>query len=80
MTGIWLNSARLSQSTEIPAIAWDYRLAQTAVPDGWPTYIRTFEEAGVVHTKVRFRLPGEWHLNGRTSVIVNSRTRELVIS
>ena len=34
----------------------------------------------MVHTKVRFRLPGEWHLNGRTSVIVNSRTRELVIS
>ncbi|WP_158283730.1 hypothetical protein [Haliea alexandrii] len=69
-----------AQATEILAIARDYRLAQTAVPDGWPTYIRTFEEAGVVHTKVRFRLPGEWHLNGRTSVIINNSTGELVIS
>ncbi|TXS96308.1 PepSY domain-containing protein [Parahaliea maris] len=64
----------------VPGIARDYRAAQAAVPDGWPTYIRTYQEQDSTYTKVRFRLPGEWHLNGRTSVVVNSDTGELVIS
>lgn len=68
------------QSPVFPGTTQDYRLAQAAIPDGWPTYIRTFQEAGVAYTKVRFRLPGEWHPNGRTSAIVSGSTGELVIS
>jgi uncharacterized iron-regulated membrane protein len=44
--------------------------AAVAVPDGWPTYIRLGTE-GVEQASIRFRLPGEWHPNGRTSVIFN---------
>ena len=42
--------------------------AAAAVPDGWPTYIRLRTE-GLDQASIRFRLPGEWHPNGRTSVI-----------
>lgn len=57
-----------------------YLLAQAAVPDGWPTYIRVWSEQGNHQIKARFRLPGEWHLNGRTSVQVNAKTGQMVIS
>nr|WP_277749337.1 PepSY-associated TM helix domain-containing protein [Parahaliea mediterranea] len=68
------------QPADSPGIGRDYRLAQAAVPDGWPTFIRTIQNGDTVHTKVRFRLPGEWHLNGRTSVTVDRSTGELLIS
>ena len=41
--------------------------AFTAVPDGWPTFIRLPDQRSNEFS-VRFRLPDEWHSNGRTSV------------
>lgn len=46
------------------------RHALGAIPDGWPTYIR-LRQPGGNEASVRFRLPGEWHPNGRTSVLFN---------
>lgn len=42
-------------------------VAHTYLPDGWPTYIRLPSAKGR-EASIRFRLPGEWHPNGRTSV------------
>ena len=42
--------------------------AVAAIPDGWRTYIRLGRE-GTAEASIRFRLPDEWHPNGRTSVI-----------
>ena len=54
-------------------------LALAQVPDGWPTYIRLPDpERG--QADIRFRLPGEWHPNGRTSVTLDARSGELVVS
>lgn len=44
--------------------------ALTGIPDGWPTYIR-LRQATANEASVRFRLPGEWHPNGRTSVLID---------
>ena len=41
--------------------------AQQQVADGWPTYIR-LPAPGMAAMSVRYRLPDEWHPNGRTSV------------
>lgn len=46
------------------------RAALAAVPDGWPTFIRLDDGAA----SVRFRLPGEWHSNGRTTVTFDTAT------
>ncbi|MGD9659851.1 MAG: PepSY-associated TM helix domain-containing protein [Porticoccaceae bacterium] len=43
------------------------QIATAAVPDGWPTYIRLPGKANS-EGSIRFRLPDEWHANGRTSV------------
>ncbi|MES2605540.1 MAG: PepSY-associated TM helix domain-containing protein [Pseudomonadota bacterium] len=53
--------------------------AVAAVPDGWPTYVRLGTE-GAAQASVRFRLPGEWHPNGRTSVIFDFVTSEVRVS
>jgi len=61
-------------------VAADYLRAQARMADGWPTYIRIWPEGGEQMMKVRFRLPGEWHLNGRTSVQVTGRSGDVVVS
>lgn len=55
------------------------RHAVAAVPDGWPTYIRLGRE-GTAEATIRFRLPGEWHPNGRTSVIFDLDSGEVRVS
>ena len=54
-------------------------LALQRIPDGWPTYIR-LPAAGADHFRFRFRLQGEWHPNGRTSVDVDPVAATLRIS
>jgi uncharacterized iron-regulated membrane protein len=49
------------------------RGASAVVADGWPTYIRLPTEADA-QANIRFRLPGEWHSNGRTSVTFDTTT------
>lgn len=41
--------------------------ASRLIPDGWPTYIR-LGTGKSPNASIRFRLPGEWHPNGRTAV------------
>lgn len=53
--------------------------AQRAIPDGWPTYIR-LGAANAPEASVRFRLPGEWHPNGRTSVIFDRTSGAVRVS
>lgn len=43
--------------------------AAALIDDGWPTYIRLGRD-GNAEFSMRFRLPGEWHPNGRTSVTI----------
>lgn len=64
-------------AAQAPATWW--HIPMTAVPDGWPTYIRLPAEArGEV--SIRFRLPGEWHPNGRTSVTIDTIGEQTMIS
>ncbi len=53
--------------------------AQTYIPDGWPTYIRLGSAANP-STSFRYRLPGEWHPNGRTSVKIDLATGAITVS
>lgn len=50
--------------------------AAALVEDGWPTYIRLSRD-GNGEFSMRFRLPGEWHPNGRTSVTISLLTGEV---
>lgn len=50
----------------VAASQW-LQVAFAAVPDGWPTFIRLPDQRSTEFS-VRFRLPDEWHSNGRTSV------------
>lgn len=53
-----------SNSTEISPLL---SLAQAQFPDGWPTFIRLGSGENP-QVNFRFRLPDEWHPNGRSSV------------
>lgn len=53
--------------------------AHALIPDGWPTYIR-LPTGDSPDVSVRFRLPDEWHPNGRTSVRINSMTGSVTLS
>lgn len=53
--------------------------AVAAIPDGWPTYIRLGTE-GAEQASIRFRLPEEWHPNGRSSVIFDFTSDEVRVS
>lgn len=53
--------------------------ASTAVPDGWPTYIHLPGDE-LTEASIRFRLPGEWHPNGRTSVTFDTTTGKATLS
>lgn len=53
--------------------------AQGYVPDGWPTYIR-LPWAQSDTASFRYRLPGEWHPNGRTSVKIHLPSGDVLIS
>jgi len=53
--------------------------ASAAVADGWPTYIRLSDDDSAT-ASVRFRLPGEWHPNGRTSVTFDLATGQANVS
>lgn len=61
-----LQQERLAEPGTAPPSVMLERAAQ-AVPDGWPIYIRLGNTVDSP-ASVRFRLPGEWHPNGRTSV------------
>lgn len=63
--------------TPTSAISRGYLLAHREIDGSWPTYITIGREQGDVMLKVRFRLNGEWHLNGRTTVWLNTRSGEL---
>lgn len=68
--------AVLPYHLENPASATPGALLEEAsrlIPDGWPTYIRLGTGSGG-EASIRFRLPGEWHPNGRTSVTFNRTT------
>lgn len=53
--------------------------AQQQFPDAWPTYIR-LATAENPAANFRFRLPDEWHSNGRTSVKIDFNTGDLNLS
>jgi|GEM_PF-839708 len=53
--------------------------ALEAIPDGWPTHIR-LKSTGGMEANFRFRLPGEWHANGRTSITIHTTTGEVSVS
>ncbi len=61
-------------------IAARYLITQAQVPDAWPTYIRIWPQQGSDWMKVRFRLAGEWHLNGRTAVEIDINTGAMLMS
>jgi len=63
---------------EAPPSAW-LRHGAAAVPDGWPTYIR-LPGNGAAELGLRFRLAGEWHPNGRTSVTLDTASGHWRIS
>ncbi|MYM61844.1 PepSY domain-containing protein [Pseudomaricurvus sp. HS19] len=44
--------------------------AWSVMADGWPSYIR-LPQGDNNQYRIRFRLPGEWHPNGRTSVTLD---------
>ena len=53
--------------------------AQHYIPDGWPTYIRLpFGSNNIA--SFRYRLPDEWHPNGRTSVKIQTTSGDVVVS
>lgn len=45
-------------------------LAQMQLPQSWPTYIR-FPQAELNQYRIRYRLPDEWHPNGRTAIVID---------
>lgn len=53
--------------------------AYAAFPDAWPTYIR-LGEGTTSEASVRFRLPGEWHPNGRSSVVFDKVSGNVRVS
>lgn len=53
--------------------------AQTYIPDGWPTYIRLGPPEKPA-ASFRYRLPDEWHPNGRTSVKIDLATGTVTVS
>jgi uncharacterized iron-regulated membrane protein len=53
--------------------------AHEFIPDGWPTYIR-LPAVNAPDASIRFRLPNEWHPNGRTSVKINSVNGDITLS
>lgn len=53
--------------------------AHNHIPDGWPTFIR-LASAGNTTVNFRYRLPDEWHPNGRTSVKIDLATGDINVS
>lgn len=53
--------------------------AHKQFPDAWPTYIRLATPANPA-ASFRFRLPDEWHSNGRTSVKIDFITGDMNLS
>ncbi|WP_075185063.1 PepSY-associated TM helix domain-containing protein [Teredinibacter haidensis] len=50
--------------------------AHRALPHSWPTYIR-IQGQNMNHLRVRVRLNGEWHPNGRSSATVDLQRLEM---
>ena len=63
----------------LPSASAAAALAWAEIPDGWPSFIRLPGE-GNSQYRFRFRLPGEWHPNGRTSVILDLQAAELRVT
>ncbi len=55
------------------------QLAQSQLPDSWPTYIR-FPQGEENHFRFRYRLLDEWHPNGRTSINVDQTSGDMETS
>jgi uncharacterized iron-regulated membrane protein len=72
-----LQQDRFDTATAMPS-SFLLRATQ-AIPDGWPTYIR-LGNVDSTDVSVRFRLPGEWHPNGRTSVTFVRDSGEISVS
>lgn len=53
--------------------------AQHYIPDGWPTYIRLASSTNPT-ANFRYRLPNEWHPNGRTSVKIELASGNITVS
>ncbi|GAB3376161.1 PepSY domain-containing protein [Spongiibacter taiwanensis] len=68
--------ARDHDATNVQAM---FAQAVAEMPDGWPTYIR-FGANERPDFSVRFRLPDEWHPNGRTSVIIERDSGDMLVS
>ncbi|MCE9680236.1 PepSY domain-containing protein [Shewanella sp. AS1] len=71
--------AQTEASTQPLSAKQAMRLAQSQLPDSWPTYIRLPEGENDTY-RFRYRLPGEWHPNGRTSVNVDPHTGKMELT
>lgn len=77
-----LPTTQISNAFATPVNATPAQLllqAQQQFPDAWPTYIRLATPANPA-ANFRFRLPDEWHSNGRTSVKIDVITGDLNLS
>lgn len=74
-------STRAFSDTDVTAVAEAVALVVREIPHSWPTYIRldtpTDANSGT-SVRVRVRLQGEWHPNGRTRAQVNVHPLEII--
>lgn len=72
--GMSTSEASAADETYAPVtpsqLATGLRIADLAVKDSWPTFIRTMP-GDTPMAKIRVRMNGEWHPNGRTNIYVN---------
>ena len=77
-----LPTTTITNALAAPANATPAQLliqAHQQFPDAWPTYIRLANTNNPA-ANFRFRLPGEWHSNGRTSVKIDVVTGDVNLS
>lgn len=73
-----INAEPVRAAARLPSIKASQMLTNSAsvLPQAWPTYIRlpTSESA---QARFRFRLNGEWHPNGRSTITVSSNDNRI---
>lgn len=77
-----LPTTQISNTIATPVTASPAQLllqAHQQFPDAWPTYIR-LANVNIPAATFRFRLPNEWHSNGRTSVKIDFISGDLNLS
>jgi uncharacterized iron-regulated membrane protein len=72
-------TTQLGQLTTTAKGAELFLMAQQQLPDAWPTYIRLATKANPV-VNFRYRLPDEWHPNGRTAVKIDLSSGLMTLS